>query len=127
MTYLMQNAIAVNLSMQGRVAASAAEQAALHPAIADTVGDPDSWMYRNRREWAAAPGWDDAWAYALALHPPAEPIDPPPPPQMLLGYDPGADEAVITDAMILSQVQAMLLPEPPPMMDNTLPPEETPA
>jgi hypothetical protein len=40
----------------------------------------------------SAPGWADAWASAEAASNP----------------DPGRDEAVITDAQILSQVQAVL-------------------
>ena len=93
MTYLVQSAIAGNQSMTARVAQCAAEQ---------DVENPDAWTSSNRRTWAAAPGWADAWASALALH-----EDNP-------SYDPGADEAVITDAMILGQVQAMILPPDPP-------------
>jgi hypothetical protein len=91
MTYLGQSAIAENRSMAARVAQCAAEQ---------DVENPDSWTSTNRRTWAAAPGWADAWASALVAH-----EDNP-------SYDPGADEAVITDGMILGQVQAMILPPP---------------
>lgn len=52
---------------------------------------PEVWTYQNRWGWAAAPGWGEAFASAQAAGNP----------------DPGADEAVITDAMILTQVQAM--------------------
>lgn len=95
MSYLEQAEIAGNASMFSRVAQCAAEQ---------SISDPDGWTHTNRREWAAAPGWAAAWASAQASHPPPDPPDPdnPVPP-----YDPGADEAVITDAMILGQVQAM--------------------
>jgi hypothetical protein len=94
MSYLDQSAIASNVAMNERMAQAAAEQA---------QAEPDAWTRENRRTWAAAPGWDDAWASALASHPP------PPPGEPFTGvYDPGSDEAVITDAMILSQVQAML-------------------
>jgi len=89
MTYLGQAAIADNARMNQRVAQCAAEQ---------SVENPDQWTSVNRRSWAAAPGWADAWASALATH-----EDNP-------SYDPGADEAVITDAMILGQVQAMIVP-----------------
>lgn len=89
MTYLVQSEIAANPSMLTRVAQCAAQQ---------DRDDPDAWAHQNRREWAAAPGWEDAWASALASHPPVDGEEP---------YDPGADEAVITDSMILSQVQAM--------------------
>jgi hypothetical protein len=93
MSYLDQSEIAENPSMFARVAQCAAEQ---------NIKDPDGWTHTNRREWAAAPGWDDAWASAQASHPPPDPPDPEVP-----AYDPGADEAVITDGMILTQVQAM--------------------
>jgi hypothetical protein len=91
-SYLTQNDIANNSAMMNRVA-----QAATQEAIA---ADNDRWTYENRRAWASAPGWDAAWDSALASHP----DDP--------DYDPGTDEAVITDGMILSQVQSMT-PTPP--------------
>lgn len=94
MSYLDQSEIAENQSMLNRVAQAAAQEG---------QKDADVWTAQNRREWAAAPGWDAAWASAEASHPPPDPPDPDTP-----LYDPGADEAVITDAMILSQVQAML-------------------
>lgn len=87
MTYLMQNRVATSLGMTVRVAQAAATEG---------IPDPDTWTMDNRREWAAAPGWDDAFASALVGH---EDDQPP--------YDPGMDEAVITDPMILSQVQSM--------------------
>ena len=93
MSYLDQSAIANNGAMNERVAQAAAEQ---------EKPNPDTWTHDNRRTWAAAPGWDDAWASALASHPPPAPGEP-----FTGNYDPGADEAVITDEMILSQVQAM--------------------
>lgn len=52
---------------------------------------PDAWAYQNRWVWAAAPGWGDAFASAQAGGNP----------------DPGKSEDVITDGMILTQVQAM--------------------
>jgi hypothetical protein len=89
MTYFIQNDIASSPSMISRVAQCAAQEG---------EPEPDVWTGNNRRKWAAAPGWDDAWVYAKETHPPVEGEQP---------YDPGADEAVITDAMILSQVQEM--------------------
>lgn len=94
MTYLIQAEIAANRSMLDRIAQAVASE---------DHDEPDAWTYENRREWAAAPGWDAAWASAQASHPPPDPPDPSVPP-----YDPGADEAVITDAMILAQIQSML-------------------
>jgi hypothetical protein len=88
MSYLTQGEIAANQSMTTRVAQCAAQQ--------QVNVDPDRWTADYRRTWAAAPGWDEAWESSQASHP----DDP--------NYDPGADEAVITDAQILSQVQSML-------------------
>ena len=90
MSYLTQSAIAANLYMQQRVAQCAASEG---------VSGPDLWAQQNARGWAAAPGWDAAWESALASHPDDD------------EYDPGGDEAVITDGMILAAVQPML-PEP---------------
>ena len=61
----------------------------------DAKGGPAGTPVEVVGGWAASPGWDAAWESALASHP-DEPE-----------YDPGADEAAITDAMILSQVQSM--------------------
>ena len=94
MSYLTQSAISGSYGMIQRVAQCAAAEAD----NAEFDGDPDVWTYENRRTWAAAPGWDAAWESAMVGHP-----DP--------AYDPGMDEAVITDGMILAAVQS-LLPEP---------------
>lgn len=95
MSYLTQSAIAANGYMSQRIAQCVTSEG--HP-------DADTWTYEHRREWAASPGWDAAWESAMASHPP----DPDPDPNAPLStYDPGADEAVITDAMILAQVQLM--------------------
>jgi hypothetical protein len=90
MSYLTQSEIASNGSMISRVAQAATEEGAGTRA--------DQWTTDYRRVWAAAPGWDDAWESSRASHPDD------------VMYDPGADEAVITDGMILSQVQSMALP-----------------
>jgi len=84
MTYLIQNEIAENRAMSNRVAQAAAQE--------QMSSDPDRWTYENRRTWASAPGWSDAWESAKVTDPDA---------------DPGTNEAVITDGQILSQVQAM--------------------
>lgn len=86
MTYLTQDAIANSRPMLNRVAQAAAQE--------QVEGDADKWTYVNRRTWASAPGWDAAWESAIVTHPEPE-------------YDPGEDEGVITDGMILSQVQSM--------------------
>lgn len=86
-SYLTQNVISLDPDMTGRVAQAAASE--------NVPEDADTWTWTNRRIWAAAPGWDTAWLSAIAGGIP----------------NPGADEAVITDGMILSQVQAMLAGE----------------
>lgn len=83
-TYLDISAVSESLSMQRRVSACAAQQ--------NAPGDPWTWMWNYRLTWASAPGWGAAWGSALAADNP----------------DPGADPAVITDGMILTQVQGML-------------------
>jgi len=69
--------------LQRRVSAAAAQE---------QDGDPVGWMAANMLRLAASPGWADAWASAVASGNP----------------DPGRDEAVITDGMILSGVQALV-------------------
>jgi hypothetical protein len=86
MSYLTQSEIGNNGSMINRVAQAAT--------VEDKGDNPDGWTYENRRVWASAPGWDEAWESARVAHPEPE-------------FDPGADEAVITDGMILSQIQSM--------------------
>lgn len=88
MTYLIQGTISANGAMNTRVAQCLASQP-------NPPSNVDQWAHDNRRTWAAAPGWDTAWVYAVNTHPE-------------LDYDPGTDQAVITDQMILSQVQLML-------------------
>jgi len=67
------------------------EQAA---AAQEIAADPYEWVAQNVLRLAAQPGWDAAWASALAAGNP----------------DPGRDPAVITDGMILSAVQALAAP-----------------
>lgn len=93
MSYLVQADISNNMMLVARISQCAAEQ---------HIENPDQWTSTNRRTWAAAPGWADAWASAHASH-----EDNP-------SYDPGKDESVITDAMILGQVQAMVSPPAAP-------------
>jgi hypothetical protein len=91
MAYLTQVSIGDDPYMKSRVAQCSAQQG-----CADAGIDPDQWSHEWRRVWAASPGWDGAWESALA-----RPDNPP-------GYQPGMDVAVIQDAQILSQVQAMM-------------------
>lgn len=53
------------------------------------VPEPLGWAYQHAWQLAAQPGWVDAYASAVTGGIP----------------DPGADEAVITDGMILAAVQ----------------------
>jgi hypothetical protein len=103
MTYLTQDKIASNPSMQHRIAQAAAGEGvgSSNDPITGMAYDPDRWTLERRRYWAAAPGWDDAWEYALNTHPDDHDDATPP-------YDPGADNAVITDGQILAQVQSMI-------------------
>ena len=85
MSYLTVSVIAADQNMRQRVAACAATQG---------VDNPENWAYTHSFLWAASPGWDTKWESALAG-----------------GIEaPGADEAVITDADLLAQVQKMLQP-----------------
>ena len=87
MSYSTQSDISGDSKMRARVAQAAAEQG-----CADAGLDPDQWSQMWRRIWAAAPGWDLAWESAVAGENPS----------------PGDDPAVITDAMVLAQVQSMM-------------------
>ena len=84
MAYLDVFAMTQDTPLHGRLAAAAATEQA--------PGDPDLWVATNRYALASAPGWGEAWASAVAAE----------------NENPGADPGVITDGMILSQVQAIL-------------------
>lgn len=80
MSYSTQAKLARDNALLDRVTACAATQG---------KADPTSWAYAHQWKLSAEPGWDDAYAYAIAA-----------------GTDnPGDDGGVITDAMILSAVQ----------------------
>ena len=66
--------------------------AAFLGAATDMGVDPDLWALEWRRVWAAAPGWWQAWKSNVDGG----------------GTEPGRNNAVITDPMIDSQVQAMM-------------------
>jgi hypothetical protein len=76
--------MAVNAQLQNRVIACAAVEGEPNPV---------SWLSSNMWAIAASPGWGDAWEYGLATGIPPEEI--------------GANEAVISDAMILAAVQVV--------------------
>jgi hypothetical protein len=66
----------------------------------EEILDPEGWLYARHWRIVSAPGWDAAWASAVAGGVP----------------NPGADEGVITDGMILSAVQIVIQSELPPII-----------
>jgi hypothetical protein len=67
-------------------------------AAKESIDRPDQWAQQNRWEVASQPGWDGAWESAVAG-----------------GIEnPGMNDAVITDGMILSGVQAVVAANTPP-------------
>lgn len=91
MSYLTQGEIGDDPYMKARVAQCAAQQG-----IMDVGIDADIWAAEWRREWSSSPGWDSQWESALAR------------PDLPPGYQPGMDNAVISDGQILGQVQSMM-------------------
>lgn len=82
MSYKTQAILARDSGLMLRVAACAATQ---------SIPSPESWAWTNNWALSSQPGWDDAYAYALAQN----------------VENPGESESVISDSMILSAVQAM--------------------
>lgn len=89
MSYNSVAAMARSHSLTQRVIAAAAKE---------SVDRPEQWAQNYRWEVASQPGWDAAWDSAVAGG----------------VTDPGKDEAVITDGMILSGVQAVIAANPTP-------------
>ena len=89
MTYNDVADMADSESLKRRVTAAVAKEGIL---------DPTGWLYPRYWQIASQPGWDAAWASAVAGG----------------VEDPGGDEGVITDGMILSGVQAVIASEAPP-------------
>lgn len=100
MSYKDIAAMTVSTSLQARLTAAAAEEHKPRPY--------DGWVGQFIWDLAATPGWAPAWASAVAGGNP----------------DPGNDEGVITDGMILSAVQPMGEFVPPPVVTPT---DEEPA
>jgi hypothetical protein len=92
MTYIAVADIVDSFSLQRREYAALAKEG---------IDPPENWQYEHRWKLASQPGWDAAWDSALAGHP----DDP--------DYDPGADQGVITDGMILSAIQGLIDAEKP--------------
>jgi hypothetical protein len=104
--------MAVNYALQSRITACAATQ---------DLDSPHDWMGEHIWAVVAAPGWGDSWASAIAGG--------------MSQDEAGANPGVITDGMILSEVQAINGPlsrdmpptgpvDAPPVIDNTLPTAE---
>jgi len=101
-TYLSIADIANDEFVRERMNACATQQAHLGnaPVIANDpqkpmTGAAITWVSANSYLWASSPGWGAAWDSGLAGHPNDD------------TYEPGKDPACITDAMILSIVQAL--------------------
>ena len=92
-TYVAISQVARDFWMNERLTACATQQKQL--GTATLIDDVTQWVTDNRYIWASSPSWGEKWTYALNLHP----DDP--------NYEPGKDEAVITDADILATVQAL--------------------
>ena len=91
MTYTSIAQMAGDPYLRDRITACAATEDA-------TKNDPVSWAMNHAWQVVAAPGWATAWDSALAAD----------------VENPGADPGVITDAMILTQVQAIIAEEAEP-------------
>lgn len=86
MSYSSIRAIATDGSLMGRITAAAAMEG---------IPNPDSWVAQRMWQFAAQPGWGDKWQYAVETYnPDANP-------------DHGARPGVISDADILTAVQAL--------------------
>lgn len=95
-SYWTQTTMSTDYYLTNRVAAAAAQEG--------QGAQADQWASSNRRTWAAAPGWAEAWDSYLAANP-----EPPKDTEEWAAWvPPGKHDGVITDGMILSQVQSML-------------------
>ena len=83
MSYFDIAQMSADYELTSRVVACAAQE---------NEPDPRQWASDNMLVLAASPGWGEAWASAVAGG----------------NENPGRDDAVITDGMILSAVQASL-------------------
>lgn len=94
MSYATQAKLARDTDVLERIVACAASL---------QVKNPTEWVWSIQWIWSAQPGWDDAYAYALSQG----------------GTAVGADEAVITDGMILAAVSAVMGIYTPPKIPTT--------
>lgn len=84
MSYTTLARLAQDNTLMTRVSACAATQ---------KVAQPSQWVWEKQWVLATQPGWDEAYAAAITAD----------------NADPGADEAVITDSMILTAVKYIIL------------------
>lgn len=89
MSYLTQSQLAEDHFILRRITACAASEG---------IAEPDMLVNQHRWELSAQPGWVGAYASAQVAHE-ADPDTVPPP---------GANEAAITDGMILAAVQLLM-------------------
>jgi hypothetical protein len=96
-SYLAISAIANDQYMNERLTACVTQQVHLgnSPNIGGGPGSATVWVQENKYIWASSPSWGEKWSSALAGG----------------EEEPGKNEAVITDADILSTVQALTNPE----------------
>jgi len=107
MSYSSQAALSVDPHFLNRVSACAAVEVPTSGlSVTSPVPTGPEWAARNIWAVAAAPGFADAYEYAINTS----------------VEDPGKDPAVITDAQILGAVQS-LLPPKPPVIEPTEAPE----
>ena len=96
MSYWTQNVMSTDYYLTNRIAACAAREGA--------GSEADQWTHDNRRIWAGADAWVEAWERYLLNHP--EPQSESPDHESWI--PPGLAKDCITDGMIQSQVQHML-------------------
>lgn len=92
MTYSTVSAIQKDAGIRERVSACIS--------IEGVSNSPEQWAADYAWRLAAQPGWAEAWEASLETHTESE-------------YEPGRDEDVITDSMILSAVQNLTASESP--------------
>lgn len=86
MTYMSMSAVRDSHSLYTRIVAAAADEG---------IASPDVWVAQRLWPFAAQPGWVEAWEYAADVY------------TVNSNPDTGARTDVISDAMILSAVQAL--------------------
>jgi hypothetical protein len=94
MSYATQAKLARDTDILERIVACAASL---------QIKNPTQWVWDIQWVWSAQPGWDDAYAYAIAAK----------------NDNPGLDEGVISDGMILSAVTVVMGQYVPDLITTT--------